>query len=731
MRTNLSSELIRASAQKMMIELRLKEGGETPQLLEDLEIAQGAVDTLKELLSGIEDKEISDAQLNQEAIQLVIVKTGRTPREITNIIESKVSADAGVTRTKSGVTASVPRQISIPDKESESSARWRRCREDYVYFCKMACTIMYRAGLNPKHPLGGYGSFEVNEHQIRFVAVIIDLWLKGVPVRVILLKARQLGMTTAILAFWVWMMVQKDHFVAFFMIDKDPHMYEKRDMIINWLENLEKLFPEQDIPTIVAKGGKRIVLSNGSKMLFESAHSPNPGTSEMVHAIHLSEKPKWPKGRAALVDKSLLPGMPSAPNTFVVDESTAQGMGEFFKKWDRVMSGKEAGLTKTTPVFLPWYLSPEYSAEPPEHCYKESGEFIYSNEDIEVCETDEVGDISITEEEIANNFNLSVQQIFWRRVTIKNTYKGVRVDFDQEYPTTPGHAWAAVGTLFFGNNLATEGLKLTQEPIMVGNIVDKKGNNDYSRLFSWVHYSPQVMPDRSGPLRIYERPMKGMKYFIGGDVAEGRQIESSSGLDPDFSVLNVDDEFGKTVAVYRGRIKPEEFAHPALLLAILYNQAKVNIERNSVGEACWVMFKQTGYNKVYLRSGHGPYEDRAWNKTLPSNRKTMLIELRHHLRRHPECIVDKNLAYEISKFITNKDGRPEAMSGEHDDCVMAKMHTWHMIYDLVGVRISVKEEVVQEPHELEFSNVLEYNGVELGEQPTNFDSDDFAIMDIF
>lgn len=702
--------LIRAYAKKMVTELRIAEGGETITLLEELEESQGAIDTIREFLDASGDKMLRNDQIQQRAIDLLVATTGRTPYEIASIIEgdSKASKIQKI-ETKSGIqkiTARKPRSFGAPEGDA-----WTKCKEDFVYFCQHALEITYRAGLNPDFPLGGYGAFSPNEHQVRIIAVLIDDWLNGKPVRDIILKARQLGITTILLAFWYWLICQTDDFVLMFIIDKDPHMYEKRDMLKRWAEKVTERFPEA--PVLVAHGGKRLVWSNRSKVLFESAQSPNPGTSEHIRAIHLSEMPKWPKGKAQKVMKSLVPGIPDSGGTFIVNESTAEGMGYFYRQWNRIMNNQEIGRTKTRPLFLPWHLSPEYSEHPTDDCY-DGEQFIFMNDDIEVCETDDYGDIVLTEEEYMEKFNLKIDQIYWRRLQIKNKFGGVITDFDQEYPTTPEHAWAAFGSLFFGTHCSIETDKLSKEPIVIGRVVDEKGNNDPLRIYPWNTYIPIIVADRTGPLRIYTRPLKGETYYIGGDLAEGKQVESSSGkADTDFSVLTVLDKYGELVAIYRARTKPEEMALIAIMLAKLYNVAAVNIERNSVGEACWVMFKQSGYNKIYLRQGNGPYEDRGWNKTMPSNRKSMLIEMRHHIRRFPEHVVDKAFAQEIGVFVTNKDGKPEAMSGEHDDIIMAYCHGWHMIYDIVGVRIRIKEEEPEPPAELEFYNVLEHNGIDL------------------
>jgi len=696
------STLVKATAKLIVVELRVAEGGLTAELQDDLDRAKGEVETINEILEASGDRSLRDEQVRQLAVDMVIARTGRTPHEIARLLQQTEP----VVTSEKHVQA---RLAQVPTYSAPEGDQWSRAMGDFVYFCEMFLEIPYRPGLNPDYPLGGYGAFVPNEHQIKIVAVLIDDWMDGLPVRDIILKARQLGITTILLAFEFWLVMQKDHFVVMFIIDKDPHMYEKRDMLIRWGEAVSEKNP--DAPTIRARGGKRIVWSNGSKFLFESSQSPNPGTSERIDAIHLSEMPKWVKGRAQQVEKSLFPGIPDAPSTFIINESTAEGMGHFFKRWNRVMSGQEVGETKTKPLFLPWHISHEYTTSPPPECFDVNGEFIYLNSDREVCEIDENGDIGITEEAYGKLHGLNVGQVYWRRLQIKNKFQGDQDNFNEEYPTTPDHAWASAGKLFFGTGPAKKAMDGVQEPLLVGELSDANGNNDPSRLLPWTNYSPVVVKARNGALKLYQRPHKTEKYVIGGDIAEGRQVGDKA--DPDYSVLYVIDSSGCVVAQHRSRTRPEEMALPAILLGIMYNVAEVNIERNSVGEATWAMFKQSGYNRVYLRNGHGPYEDRAWNKTTRGNRKTMLTEMRHHIRRHPEHVVSKEFAEEIGTFITNVDGKPEAMDGEHDDCVMAYCHAYHMVYDRVGVRVKIVESEPEPVDELEFFNVLEFNGIDL------------------
>ena len=115
-------------------------------------------------------------------------------------------------------------------------------------------------------------------------AVMLDQWLNDVPVRIIILKSRQLGITTLLMAFWLWLIVQNPGITAMVIIDKGDHLNEKRQTYIRWLERISELYPE--LPNVERRGAKVIELQNMSRFLFESAEAPNPGTSEHIAILH-------------------------------------------------------------------------------------------------------------------------------------------------------------------------------------------------------------------------------------------------------------------------------------------------------------------------------------------------------------------------------------------------------------------------------------------------------------
>ena len=449
-----------------------REAAKTGAPQEQLEDVRGRVETIKELLE-LQGIEVDEEQVRHRATVMFLQQTGITPKE--------ASEDFS---TKNKVTKAKFKKKAEPSKAPKHNVI-HRLYSDFPFFCKMCLEITYRPGLNPAAPDGGYGPFCLNEGQRKVAAVMLDQWLNDVPVRIIILKSRQLGITTLLMAFWLWLIVQNPGITAMVIIDKGDHLNEKRQTYIRWLERISELYPE--LPNVERRGAKVIELQNMSRFLFESAEAPNPGTSEHIAILHCSEKPKWPRGRDRQIDASIVPGIPEKGRTIYVDESTAEGVNGFYNRWHRVVEGK----ADATPIFLPWFISSEYQTKPPESCYDSSGKLIYLNDDSEVCETDQSGKIVLTEEEFAELHELSDKQVYWRRNKIKNAFSGDRAIFDQEYPTTPRHAWQIVGGKFFSFEEIERCTKSCSDPILTGNLTDSNGNNDPLRLLPYSEYLPQ------------------------------------------------------------------------------------------------------------------------------------------------------------------------------------------------------------------------------------------------
>ena len=553
-----------------------------------------------------------------------------------------------------------------------------RMREDFKYFCKHAITITYRPGMQSKSKTGGAGPFYFNSAQDELWNIVGTLMLtRKIPVRIKLLKARQLGCTTWLLAYWLWLCLTRKNYSVMFIIDKDEHNVTKREMVVRWLADIKKNF-QGEFPTLAKKESGVLFLTNGSKIFFESAQSSNPGTSEMIMGLHESEKPKWPNNRAKQVQESVTPGLPFAAYTIHVDESTAVGMDEFYEGWVQAKEQKPGEDSYVLPIFLPWYLSPEYAIAA-------TSSFKYINDDEDLKDSyidDESGEeVYLSEQGYAEKYGLSPEQILWRRMQIRKTFGGVRSSFDQEYPTTPDHAWRNTSTNFFPKNVLSQMAKAISAPIFRGRIQDKNGNTNFYHPCMFNELTPLLVEDKFGDLKVWQFPVVGMKYYCGADFAEGKTVTSQGEQEQDETVFSIKNEYGVTVALYTSHCKPEEAWMPLVLISRYYNMATVNGERNSIGHTVLSYFVATGYpNNLVNQYPEGrPVVERMWT-TVGSNRIELLNKLRSSYSADPRRVFSSHIHDQVEHFINKMVGsrvKPQAANGYHDDCVMAEAHANH------------------------------------------------------
>ena len=680
----------------------------------DDEELKGWIVTFHELAES-SDQDIDFRKLDQQALELFVRTVGVSPLESALMDKEdylvvpdeagRRDEDAAPDDTTGGVFDVDTKHITVEDILS-----------DFTLFCHEAIKIKYRPGMADHCEHGGYGPFLLTSAQRKIASIAIDLFFnKHVPVRLQILKSRQLGVTTMFLVFWIWICYQIEGYTAMFMIDKGAHLEEKRQMLISWIEYAAERFP--GLPTVKRRSSKVLELTNGSRILLESAESPNPGTSEMLQALHQSERPKWPEGRSQQVKASILPAIPTGRHTIVVDESTAEGFDDFKSDWVRIHEGQDDfSDVRVVPIFLPWYISEEYRKTPPKRAFHK-GKFKWLNDDLEVCETDGEGNISVTEEEFAKKYNLAYDQVWWRRMKIKapapTGFGGDRTMFDQEYPTSPDHAWSSLGVGFFPHSVISR--IEHKEPCFIGRIEHVGQPITTLQLTSALNIEAKVTPDPYGTLRIWHMPEEGMRYFIGADVSEGKMVTSGSRSETDFSVIWVLDEFGRDVAMFRDRIPPEEFAYYLILLGRFYNDARINCERNKDGATVWAFFEPTGYPNVYYRDdSRGRVSDFAWSIVGPGARIPFLNMLRAAIRDDPSRVLSRHLFDEMKSLVRKANGKVEPSSGKHDDCIFARGHAEVCRVGLTGRMIeSIPDPVPPPPPADSMESIFESNGIEV------------------
>ncbi|HVT97142.1 MAG TPA: hypothetical protein VHE33_06515 [Acidobacteriaceae bacterium] len=165
---------------------------------------------------------------------------------------------------------------------------------------------------------------------------------------------------------------------------------------------------------------------------------------------------------------------------------------------------------------------------------------------------------------------------------------------------------------------------------------------------------------RNGTLRVWMRPEKGRNYVVAVDPAGG-------GSEGDYTAMEVIDlETGLQCAELEEHLPPLETAAAAADLAREYNGALLAVERNNHGSGVL----------AYLGSVHRYprlFRDRDGEGFLTStlSRMQMIARMGSVLAETPEAFRSERLLLQCRGFIRQANGRSEAGSGEHDDCVMA------------------------------------------------------------
>lgn len=498
--------------------------------------------------------------------------------------------------------------------------------------------------------------FVANHAQRKFNQIIDENTKNNRPHRYIILKARQLGMSTYTEGF----------------IYHDTSTRENRNSLIIAHEekaslnlfNMSKLFyeacPLAIRPMKKYANGKEIVFENPtandeekfknpglrSKITIATAGTSETARSGTYHNVHVSEIAFFPNPEKSMT--ALLQTVPDEPNTFVCMESTANGVGGFFyDMWYAACRGEN----DFTPIFFPWFSDPNYTTD--FETEEEKEEFI---KEVEAMHADASGKMVHTDEWLLiQQFHVTYEQLNWRKKTIANKCHGDLDMFHQEYPATPEEAFIASGRPKFDLKKVKEYEIACVTPTITCDLYQ---NRDIVT----------IVDNPKGYLKIWFRPEQDESYCIGADIAEGLATG-------DYSVAVVLDKDLNVCAKWRGHVDPDVFGRELVKLARLYNDAYLAPEGNNHGlttiksilnEEYWNVFHTKTYDKISdeITKKIGWYTTR---KTKP----LAIDKLAEYIREKFLGIWDFEIVEELYSYVIDDKGATNAQEGKHDDCVMA------------------------------------------------------------
>jgi len=433
--------------------------------------------------------------------------------------------------------------------------------------------------------------------------------------RNIVLKARQLGMTTYVAArFFIQTITQPGTLTV-----QVAHSQESAEEIFNivrrFWENLPKGMRYGALRTSRANVRQYVFPKLDSEYRVATAADPNAGRGMTIHNLHCSEVARWPRDGAETL-ASLRAAVPEDGE--IVLESTPNGAGGvFYDEWQRA---EETGYTRH---FFPWWYEESYRVEGVGGRNSEK-------------RTAEGGcphtilphTILPEEEELMLRFGLNEEQIAWRRIN-RAQLRGLAA---QEYAEDAVSCFRASGECVFELEAIERALAAA------GDAIEAREN---SRLMIWL-------PAQAGK-----------QYIIGCDPAGG-------GSEGDYSCEQViERRSGLQCAELHGHFPPRELAGKLIELGKLYNGALLVVERNNHGYGVLAHLRAERAGNVFQDGGQD-----GW-LTSAVSRPAMIENLAAVLATEPGLFRSGRLLNEFRTFVRNADGSSGAAAGTHDDCVMA------------------------------------------------------------
>ncbi len=231
-------------------------------------------------------------------------------------------------------------------------------------------------------------------------------YIEGRTHRDIVLKGRQMGLSTGIMA-------ANSHRCFTIPYTKMTIVTHKEDVSQFLLQTVSRFWrnlPDEMRPESDWHSGRRIRLPKlDSYIHIDTAESDAIGFGETLNIAHLSEMSRWPGSKAKDLFNGITQTVPLGG--FITVESTPKGRTGLF--YDLYTATKK-GDTDYKLFFFPWWFDPNYKS-PVENKFEPNKE----------------------ERQLMEAFKLVPEQIIWRRKKISE----IGDDFYQEYPENDVDCW--------------------------------------------------------------------------------------------------------------------------------------------------------------------------------------------------------------------------------------------------------------------------------------------------
>jgi hypothetical protein len=349
-----------------------------------------------------------------------------------------------------------------------------------------------------------------NIHQLRLDAAVKAAHRLGRPCRIIALKPRQKGSSTASVGIGHVRLKAKR---GRGLIAGGAHFQGA-----NLFKILKNYAESDELDTKACKvmdtEARYQIGSTMERITLANPQAGRSGTYQFLLVTEAAYLSQEGVANADVVTDGLLKCVPMEADTIIIIESTANGAsGYFYDVWQGgiTLEEFEAGKVGYVRVFSAWFEFDDSRLDP-------ASMGIRSEDDYLPQEVEYVANLWRDQ-----GVRLDIEQVAWMRYAVKEECRGDWDKFDQDYPRSAETAFLKSGRCFFG----AEGIKYQKgvakiRPREFGYL----SYNERSDRVAWVATDEQ----QAKGVR-WEGPRQGCRYLVSVDSASG--ADQTGGDDPD------------------------------------------------------------------------------------------------------------------------------------------------------------------------------------------------------
>lgn len=602
-------------------------------------------------------------------------------------------------------------QLPVTDESCEKVVEeFIRIRKkyDFPFWAAMFVYIKRKGG-------GSDVLFRLNKPQRKLIQRLEKMRKAGKPIRLILLKARQWGGSTAIQIYMSWLQLVHEVGLNSLII---AHQGTGSDEIKDMFDRMIKLYPVEMLhelgeayslnePKIVGVGKSGNIFrvpQRNCKIKIGTAERPNSCRGGDYNLVHLSEVALWKETdgkKPEDIVRSACSGILLMALTMIIYESTPNGVGNFFHK--EYLAAKN-GLSQFEAMFVAWFEIEQYELP----FADDSEKYDFAAKLLANRYNEEVS----TEREEAGTYlwrlwemGATLEAIHWY-VSERTKFKN-HGEMASEYPSDDIEAFTFSGRKVFSSEDVELFRAACRTPRWRGEIYGSADEgekaidglrfkkSDDGQLFIWHDV------ETSEEEEVLDR------YLVVVDVCKGHTKNADFA---DILVIDrlfmMDGEPPVVAAEWHGHIDMDKLAWKATQIAAYYNNALLVIESNTLetnntkGEAEYIL---TLIHDVYgkqlyarkqsaedIRQGlpkkFGFHTNSLTKKVVIYNLKVVIRE-RLYIEREAACL-DEYLTY-----VEKENNSFEAMEGYHDDRLMTRAIGMQICYHEMELPRIVKRNI--------------------------------------